>query len=90
MARIPLALLLFVGGFAGFLPVLGFWMLPLGLALIALDIPPLRPPMARFLAWVNGEHDRTRLLVCGALVVLVLVGIGLGVATCHRGDASTV
>lgn len=28
-------------GFLGFLPVLGFWMIPLGLALIATDIPPL-------------------------------------------------
>ncbi len=26
----------------GFLPVLGFWMLPLGLALIALDVPSWR------------------------------------------------
>jgi hypothetical protein len=29
--RLPLALLLIVGGVAGFLPVLGFWMIPLGL-----------------------------------------------------------
>ena len=28
-----------VGGVFGFLPVLGFWMFPLGLAFIALDIP---------------------------------------------------
>lgn len=32
-------LLLMVGGVFGFLPVLGFWMFPLGLAFIALDIP---------------------------------------------------
>lgn len=31
-----------VGGVFGFLPILGFWMLPLGLLFIALDIPPLR------------------------------------------------
>jgi len=31
-----------VGGLFGFLPVLGFWMLPLGVALIGLDIPPAR------------------------------------------------
>jgi hypothetical protein len=29
--RVPLALLLIVGGVAGFLPVLGFWIIPLGL-----------------------------------------------------------
>ena len=35
--------LLFVaGGIFGFLPVLGFWMVPVGLVLIALDVPPLR------------------------------------------------
>ena len=28
-----------VGGVFGFLPIVGFWMLPLGLAFIALDIP---------------------------------------------------
>lgn len=31
-----------VGGVFGFLPVLGFWMLPLGIAFVALDVPPAR------------------------------------------------
>ena len=31
-----------VGGVFGFLPVLGFWMLPLGAAFVALDLPFLR------------------------------------------------
>ncbi len=35
-------LLFTIGGIVGFLPILGFWMLPLGLAIIALDIPPMR------------------------------------------------
>lgn len=35
-------LLLIVGGIFGFLPVLGFWMIPMGCVLIALDIPPLK------------------------------------------------
>jgi len=39
-----------VGGFFGFLPILGFWMVPVGLILIATDIPPLRRPMQRWLA----------------------------------------
>jgi hypothetical protein len=51
--RFPLALLLMVGGVIGFLPILGFWMLPLGLILIAQDIPPLRPPIARLIAWAE-------------------------------------
>lgn len=34
--------LLMVGGVFGFLPILGFWMLPLGAALVVLDVPFLR------------------------------------------------
>ena len=51
--RVPTAGLLIVGGFLGFLPILGFWMVPLGLAIIANDVPFLRGPMARSLAYVN-------------------------------------
>jgi hypothetical protein len=51
--RVPLALLLIAGGIVGFLPILGFWMVPLGLVLIAQDVPFLRPPLARFLAWIE-------------------------------------
>jgi len=51
--RLPLAIALMVGGVLGFLPILGFWMLPLGLALLALDLPILRSPLARVLAFIN-------------------------------------
>ncbi len=37
--RSLLGLLLIVGGVLGFLPVLGFWMLPLGVAFVGLDLP---------------------------------------------------
>lgn len=37
--RIPAGVALVIGGALGFLPVLGFWMLPLGLAVLAVDIP---------------------------------------------------
>jgi hypothetical protein len=53
--RVPIALLLIAGGIVGFLPVLGFWMVPLGLALIAIDLPFLRGPFARALSYVNGK-----------------------------------
>ncbi len=49
--RIPLGLLLVAGGVFSFLPVLGIWMLPLGLLLIAYDVPFLRRPIARFTIW---------------------------------------
>ena len=40
--RTVIGVLFMLGGVFGFLPVLGFWMLPLGLAFIALDVPPAR------------------------------------------------
>ena len=39
--RTMAGLLLVVGGVFGFLPVLGFWMIPLGFAVIALDLKVL-------------------------------------------------
>jgi hypothetical protein len=54
--RIPAGLLLMVGGVLFILPVLGLWMLPLGLVLLAEDIPPLRRGTGRILAWI--EHHR--------------------------------
>lgn len=43
IVRLPIAGLLVLGGAMSFLPVLGIWMLPLGLMLLALDIPWLGP-----------------------------------------------
>ena len=37
--RSVLGVVLTLGGVLGFLPIVGFWMLPLGIALIALDLP---------------------------------------------------
>ena len=45
LVRIPLAIVLLLGGVFSFLPVLGIWMLPLGLLVLAVDIPPLRRPV---------------------------------------------
>ncbi|TMV09003.1 hypothetical protein FGK63_07740 [Ruegeria sediminis] len=36
--RLALGLVLILGGTLGFLPILGFWMIPLGVAVAALDI----------------------------------------------------
>ena len=54
-----LGLCLTMLGVLGFLPVLGFWMIPLGLALLATDLPPL----AR---WIKSQvwRSRRRQLVC--------------------------
>ncbi|HVG51216.1 MAG TPA: hypothetical protein VM867_06250 [Xanthobacteraceae bacterium] len=51
--RVPPALLLVVGGLVGFLPILGFWMVPLGLILLAQDVPLLRKPIARAINWAD-------------------------------------
>jgi hypothetical protein len=53
LVRIPAAGLLIFGGVFSFLPVLGLWMLPLGLLLLAVDLPSLQPPMSRMLLWIE-------------------------------------
>jgi hypothetical protein len=54
--RIPIGIALTVGGVVGFLPILGFWMIPLGLAVLAQDVPVIRPPLARVVAWINRKN----------------------------------
>lgn len=49
--RLPVGVLLVFGGIFSILPVLGLWMLPLGLLLMAYDIPFLRKPVGRFTIW---------------------------------------
>jgi hypothetical protein len=47
LVRLPLGILCILGSFLWFLPVLGLWFLPLGLLLIAQDVPFLRRPVGR-------------------------------------------
>ena len=49
LVRLPLGLALVAGGLLSFLPVLGIWMLPLGLILLAMDLPLLRPMVSAML-----------------------------------------
>lgn len=42
LVRLPLALFFIAGGIFSFLPLLGIWMLPLGILLIAVDVPFVR------------------------------------------------
>ncbi|MDX5383366.1 MAG: hypothetical protein LPJ92_10110 [Rhodobacterales bacterium] len=51
--RLVVGLLLIAGGFLGFLPVLGFWMIPLGLGVAALDVLPLW-------RWLRGRQRNGR------------------------------
>jgi hypothetical protein len=52
-ARIPAGIFLILGGFLAILPVFGLWMLPLGLMLLADDIPSLRRARDRVLDWLE-------------------------------------
>lgn len=52
--RVPAGILLMLGGVFSFLPVLGIWMLPLGLILLAYDVPFLKAPIGS--ALVRGER----------------------------------
>ncbi|MCP4936570.1 MAG: hypothetical protein GY927_20820 [bacterium] len=42
IARMTVGLLLIIGGILGFLPILGFWMIPLGLLVLSHDLPSVR------------------------------------------------
>ncbi len=46
LLRLPVGILLVLGGFAWFLPVVGFWMLPLGFVLLADRLPIARRLLA--------------------------------------------
>jgi hypothetical protein len=50
--RIPAGALLLCGSVLSILPFFGIWMLPLGLMLLAEDVPPLRRLRGRVLDWI--------------------------------------
>ena len=54
--RAGLGIVAMVCGLVGFLPLVGFWMLPLGIVLVALDIPPFR---RRVLQWLARQQSGT-------------------------------
>lgn len=56
--RIPVGVLLIIGGIFSILPLLGLWMLPLGLLLLAQDLPFLRRPTRRALLWIERRWVR--------------------------------
>ena len=56
LGRIVLGVALMMGGFLWFLPVLGLWMLPLGLVVLSVDFPFVR-------RWRRQQTEDTFLLV---------------------------
>jgi hypothetical protein len=58
--RVPAGLALTGGGVLSFLPVLSIWMLPAGLALLAVDVPVMQDPLARALNFTNRQIDKVK------------------------------
>lgn len=58
--RIPLGILFVLASFLWFLPVIGIELLPIGLLLLAHDIPFLRKPVGRALLWLEGKWRALR------------------------------
>jgi len=55
LLRLPLAVLFIIGGIFSFLPVLGVWMLPLGVLLIAVDVALVRRWVVKSWPWVESR-----------------------------------
>jgi len=62
--RTAIGILLIFGGLLGFLPVLGFWMVPLGMLVLAEDFPVVRRWNRRIgvavKRWWSGRARRVR------------------------------
>ena len=57
--RILLGIGLIIGGLLGFLPILGFWMLPLGFLVLSQDIPLARRWRRRMtVAWARRRKEK--------------------------------
>jgi hypothetical protein len=53
--RLAFGILFILGSFFWFLPVIGIEWLPIGLLLIAQDVPILRRPAARLMLWLENR-----------------------------------
>ncbi|MCG8695235.1 MAG: hypothetical protein MI806_28840 [Minwuiales bacterium] len=60
IVRLGLGVALIIGGLLGFLPVVGFWMLPLGLAVLSVDIPWVRRQRRKIAIWWGRRRQSSR------------------------------
>ena len=62
LLRLPIAILFILGGIFWFLPIVGLWMLPIGLMLLAVDLPALRPRVSAGMIllrrWLRSKRRR--------------------------------
>jgi hypothetical protein len=54
--RIGLGILLVAFGLVGFLPVVGFWMIPLGLLVLSVDVPIVRRWRRQLAVWWHRDR----------------------------------
>ncbi len=60
IARIASGVLLILLGLVGFLPVLGFWMVPVGLFILSYDVPAARRLRRRVEVWWARRREKGR------------------------------
>ena len=60
LLRVPVGGALVFFGMFGFLPVLGFWMVPLGLFVLAYDFPRVRRFNRRTGIWIKRRYQQWR------------------------------
>ncbi len=58
--RIPIGVLLVLGGVFWFLPLVGIWMIPLGLSVLAIDFPAAEKAARRLNAYARLARQRWR------------------------------
>ncbi len=58
LLRIGVGMLLILGGMVGFLPILGFWMLPLGVLVLSVVLHPVRIVRPRIEVWWGRRRQR--------------------------------
>ena len=56
LLRVLIGVAFVVFGILGFLPILGFWMVPLGLLILSIDIPRVRRWRRRFAVWFSRRY----------------------------------
>jgi purine-cytosine permease-like protein len=56
--RIAMGVLLILCGFVGFLPILGFWMVPVGVVVLSIDLPIARRLRRKVEVWWGKRSER--------------------------------
>ncbi len=56
LLRVGAGCVLIIGGILGFLPVLGFWMIPLGLIVLSIDMHWARRLRRRLVVWLTRRY----------------------------------